>query len=161
MKAKMLGLMIAVCASVMSMAQNTDAKPLAPFEITLINNQSLKSFQLKKDQPVILMYFSPECDHCKDLTREIVKQAKSIGTKQLVMVTYFPLAEVKKFANDLSLQNYPNIKVGTEGMKLIVQKHYNIRNFPFLALYNKSGKLVKMFREQAPAADIVKAMQQL
>jgi cytochrome oxidase Cu insertion factor (SCO1/SenC/PrrC family) len=46
-------------------------------------------------------------------------------------------------------------------MKLIVQKHYNIRNFPFVVLYNKSGKMVKMFREQAPAADIIKAMQQL
>jgi thioredoxin-related protein len=157
----MLGLMIAVFTSAIGIAQSTDAKPLAPFEITLINNQSFKAFQLKKNEPVILMYFSPECDHCKDLTKEIVKQAKSIGTRQLVMVTYFPIAEVKKFANDLSLQKYPNIRVGTEGMTLIVQKHYNIRNFPFLVLYNKSGKLVKMFREQAPAADIVKAMQQL
>ena len=143
-------------------AQGVPATTLAPFEITLVNDRTFKSFQLKKNEPVMLMYFSPECDHCKDLTREILKNAKSFGTsKPLIMITYFPMPEVKKFANDFSLQNYPNIKIGTEGMSLIVQKHYNIRNFPFIVLYDKNGKLVKMFREQAPSADIVKAMQQL
>ncbi|HTE27144.1 thioredoxin domain-containing protein [Flavitalea sp.] len=141
--------------------QNTESKPLAPFDITLINNKNLRAFELKKNEPVMLMYFSPDCDHCKELTTEILKSAKTFGTKQLIMVTYFPISEVKKFANDLSIQNYPNIKVGTEGMTLVVQKHYNIRTFPFVVLYNKSGKLAKMFREQAPAKDIVKAMQQL
>jgi thioredoxin-related protein len=141
-------------------AQSTETR-LAQFDITLINNEKFKSFQLKKNQPVILMYFSPECDHCKDLTKEIIKNGKSIATKQLIMITYFPVADVKKFANDLSIQKYPNIKVGTEGMTLIVQRHYNIRNFPFIVLYDKNGKLVKMFREQAPPADIVKAMQQV
>ena len=142
-------------------AQNNEAKPLAPFDITLINSKNLRAYELKKNEPVMLMYFSPDCDHCKELTTEILKSAKTFGSKQLVMVTYFPVADVKKFANDLSLQKYPNIKVGTEGMTLVVQKHYNIRKFPFVVLYNKSGKLVKMFREQAPAKDIVKAMEQL
>lgn len=142
-------------------AQNTEAKPLAPFDITLINNKNLRAFEIKKNEPLMLMYFSPDCDHCKELTTEILKSAKTFGSKQLIMITYFPIADVKKFANDLSIQNYPNIKIGTEGMTLIVQKHYNIRTFPFVALYNKTGKLVKMFREQTPAKDIVKAMQQL
>ena len=142
-------------------AQQPEAKPLAPFDITLINNKNFRAFELKKTEPVMLVYFSPDCDHCKELTKEILKSAKTFGSKHLVMVTYFPIADVKKFANDLSIQNYPNIKVGTEGMTLVVQKHYNIRTFPFVALYNKSGKLSKMFREQAPPKDIVKAMQQL
>jgi thiol-disulfide isomerase/thioredoxin len=142
-------------------AQNNETKPLAPFDITLINNKNFRAFELKKNEPVVLMYFSPDCDHCKELTTEILKSAKTFGSKQLVMITYFPIAEVKKFANDLSIQKYPTIKVGTEGMTLVVQKHYNIRKFPFVALYNKSGKLVKMYREQAPAKDIVKAMEQL
>jgi thioredoxin-related protein len=142
-------------------AQSAPPKPLAPFDITLINNKNLRAFELKKNEPVMLMYFSPDCDHCKDLTKEILKSAKTFGSKQLIMVTYFPMSEVKKFANDLSLQNYPNIKVGTEGMSLVVQKHYNIRNFPFVVLYDKSGKVAKMFREQTPSKDIVKAMQQL
>ena len=142
-------------------AQNNEAKPLAPFDITLINNKKFRAYELKKNEPVMLVYFSPDCDHCKDLTKEILKNAKTFGSKQLVMVTYFPISEVKKFANDLSIQNYPSIKVGTEGMTLVVQKHYNIRKFPFVALYNKSGKLAKMFREQVPPKDIVKAMQQL
>ena len=147
--------------SIGGQAQDTAPKPLAPFDIMLVNNQKLKSFQLKKNEPVILMYFSPECDHCKDLTKEILKNAKSLGTKQLIMITYFPVAEVKKFANDFSIQKYPNIKIGTEGMTLVVQKHYNIRNFPFIVLYDKSGKMVKMFRDQAPATDILKAMQKV
>ena len=161
MKQRIFLLMIVVFGVAVLNAQNNEGKSLAPFDITLINNKTLKAFQLKKNEPVMLMYFSPECDHCKELTTEILKSAKSFGNKQLIMVTYFPIAEVKKFANDLSIQKYPNIQVGTEGMTLVVQKHYNIRTFPFVALYNKSGKLVRMFREQAPPKDIVKAMQLL
>lgn len=159
---KKLFLFALVFVSILSVnAQNTQAKPLAPFDITLINNKNLRAFELKKNEPVMLMYFSPDCDHCKELTKEILKNAKTFGSKQLIMVTYFPMPEVKKFANDLAIQNYPNIKVGTEGMSLVVQKHYNIRNFPFVVLYDKSGKLSKMFREQTPSKDIVKAMQLL
>lgn len=144
--------------SVAGFSQTNQQTTLAPFEVTLVNGQKYKSFQLKKGEPVMLMYFSPECDHCRDLTKEILKNIKSLGNKQLTMITYFPETEVKKFVNDLGLQKYPNIKVGTEGMSLIVQKHYNIRNFPFIALYDKTGKMNKIFREQAPAAEIVKAM---
>ena len=58
-------------------AQNNEAKPLAPFDITLINNKNFRAFELKKTEPVMLMYFSPDCDHCKDLTTEILKSAKT------------------------------------------------------------------------------------
>src|SRR5690349_18242126 len=160
MRRRILFVSILICGFLWASAQNATTT-LAPFNVTLINNKSLKAYELKKNEPVMLMYFSPECDHCKDLTTEIVKNVKSLGDKKLIMITYFPMAEVKKFANDLSLQKYPNIIVGTEGMTLVVQKHYNIRTFPFVVLYNKAGKMTKMFREQAPAADIIKAMQQL
>ncbi len=151
---------VAMMTFLVGAAQMPASTTLAPFEIQLVNDKTFTQAQLKKDAPVIVLFFSPECDHCKDLTKAMLKQSKSIAA-QVVMVTYLPLPEVKKFANEFSLQNYPNIKVGTEGMKLIVQKHYNIRTFPFVALYDKSRKLVKMYREQAPPADIVKSMQQL
>jgi thiol-disulfide isomerase/thioredoxin len=141
--------------------KNAGELPLAPFEITLANNQSFKSFQLKKNVPVMLMYFSPECDHCRDLTKDILKNAKALVNKQLVMITYFPVPEVKRFESEFELTNYPNIKVGTEGTKFIVRKHYNIRNFPFIVLYDKQGKLIKTFREQTPSAQIVNAMKSL
>jgi thioredoxin-related protein len=162
MMKKLCLLAIAAIFSAVLFAQNNPATlPMAPFEITLTNDVKFKSFQLKKNVPVILMYFSPDCDHCKDLTKEILKNVKALEAKQLVMITYYPMAEVKKFANDFSIQKQPNIKIGTEGMTLIVQKHYNIRNFPFLALYDKAGKQARLFREQAPSADIIKAIQQL
>ena len=37
---------------------------IAPFEITLADGSSFKASQLKKG-PVMLVYFSPECDHCR------------------------------------------------------------------------------------------------
>jgi thiol-disulfide isomerase/thioredoxin len=60
-------------------AQTTTSTTLAPFNVTLINNKTLKAYELPKNEPVMLMYFSPECDHCKELTTEIVKNAKSFG----------------------------------------------------------------------------------
>ena len=84
---KKLFLFALVFVSILSVnAQNTQAKPLAPFDITLINNKNLRAFELKKNEPVMLMYFSPDCDHCKELTKEILKSAKTFGNKQLIMV---------------------------------------------------------------------------
>ena len=33
--------------------------------------------------------------------------------------------------------------MGSEGYTFIVQKYYGVQRFPFVAMYNRSGKLVK------------------
>lgn len=116
---------------------------IAPFKITLANGKTFTYKQLKPNTATVLIYFSPTCDHCKEFTKELLTHQKELLNKQIVMVGYEPVAEVKKFDSIYHVSSKPNFKIGTEGYTFIVQKYYGIQRFPFVAMYNKQMKLVK------------------
>lgn len=128
-------------------AQSSTAKTtIAPFKIRLVNGEGFTYQQLAKDKATILVYFSPTCDHCKHFTEAMLKRKKELANKQIVMVTYLPLNQVKQFDEEFKLSANPNIKVGTEGYTFIVQKYYQVQSFPFVVEYDKKGKLNKIVK---------------
>lgn len=116
---------------------------IAPFKITLANGKPFTYKQLKPNTATVLIYFSPTCDHCKEFTKELLTHEKQLLNKQIIMVGYEPVAEVKKFDSVYHVSSKPNFKIGTEGYTFIVQKYYQVQRFPFVAMYNKQMKLVK------------------
>jgi thiol-disulfide isomerase/thioredoxin len=117
---------------------------IAPFKIRLTNGDGYTYNQLEKNKPVILIYFSPTCEHCKAFTESMLKRMSKLNNNQLVMISYVDIKEVKTFDDAYKLSNHQNIKIGSEGYTFVVQKYYNIQHFPFVAEYDKSGKLKKI-----------------
>jgi len=130
---------------------------IAPFEITTADGGSFKASQLKKG-PVMLMYFSPECDHCRHFTKEMLEKHKSFAGEQIVMVTFLPADEVKHFSEEFKLPSYHNIITGTEGKTFLVRNYYNVTQFPFVVLYDKEGKQIKVFSSRPDVDDVIKAI---
>lgn len=130
-----------ICIAVFSQTNKTT---IAPFKITLVNGKTYTYNQLKKNTLTAVIYFSPTCDHCKDFTQELLKHEDQLKNKQLVMITYLPLADLKSFDSLYNLSTKSFFKIGTEGYSFIVRKYYNIERFPFVALYDKQMKLVKI-----------------
>jgi thioredoxin-related protein len=124
---------------------------IAPFQIRLTNGQQYTSSQLAAG-PVVLIYFSPDCEHCQNFTKDLIKNYSVIANKQVVMEM------LKPFVKNYSLSNYSNIKVGTEGTSYIVQRYYGIRSFPYIAIYDKKGNLVKTYEGEQPHAEIFKTL---
>lgn len=75
---------------------------------------------------------------------------------QIIMISYLPYRDIKKFETDFGLTKYPNVKVGTEGYTFVVQKYYDIKNFPFLALFNKKGKPITTYATAPEIAEVIK-----
>ena len=117
---------------------------IAPFKIRLTNGDGYTFEQLKKDKPVILIYFLPTCDHCKTFAEAMLRRIDKLSSDQLVMISYEDIKEVKAFDDSYKLSGHRNIKVGSEGYTFVVQKYYNIQHFPFVAEYDKNGKLKKI-----------------
>lgn len=136
--------LIALCFCCIFVFAQTYNKNIAPFKIEMVNGKQFTYQQLQKNKPVILIYFSPTCDHCKAFTKELLQHEKELASKQIIMVTYVPIEEVKPFVSDFNLNNYSNIKAGTEGYSFIVRKYYNVERFPFVALFNKQMQLEKV-----------------
>ena len=149
---RIISVLLAGFVCVAAFAQTNSKTTIAPFKITLVDGKTYTYKQLAKDKPTVLVYFSPTCDHCKVFTEAMLKRKKELAGKQIVMVSYLPVSEVKKFNDELHLSSSSNIKVGTEGYTFIVQKYYNIQRFPFVVEYDKSGKLSKVipYNSQKP-----------
>jgi thiol-disulfide isomerase/thioredoxin len=135
-------------------------KKIAPFQIKLTNGQQYTASQLAAG-PVVLIYFSPDCEHCQAFTKDMLKNYGAFANKQVVMITFQSMDMLKPFANLYKLSTYPNIKVGTEGYSYIVQRYYQIKSFPYIALYNKAGNLVQVFEGEQPHQTIFDAVKKI
>jgi len=136
-------------------AQKT--KTLPTFDLLRTDSSHFKSSSVKKGEPVMLIYFSPTCDHCQHFISDILKNMQSFKNYQIILVTYIDLPEIKKFENDYQLNKYKNIVAGTEGTAFTVRYFYNVGTFPFTALYDKNKTLVTVYR-QVPLIDKLKGL---
>ena len=114
-----------------------------PLVLTQLNKQELTSKDLK-NQATIIMYFSPDCDHCKQQTTEMINRIKDLSKYQIILATYQPEEQMAGFQTYYQLQKYPNIRMGRD-TKFLLPPFYKIKNLPYLALYNKKGDLIKTF----------------
>jgi thiol-disulfide isomerase/thioredoxin len=99
---------------------------------------------LKKNRPVMLMYFSPECHHCQHQMEDLIKRMDDLKKIEIVLATYQPMEELISFQEKYRLNEYPNIQAGRDTRFFIVP-FFKIRNLPYLALYDKKGNLIKTY----------------
>lgn len=131
--------------------QNPGSKGIPNFDIEQTSGSHLRAADLVKGQPVMFVYFDPDCDHCTMFIQELLKQINAFKNIQIVMITYIPVRSLKKFVTDSGLGIYPGIKVGTEGSNFIVRYHYNVVQFPYLALHDKKGSLFATYESEVPS----------
>lgn len=135
---------------VQSVSAQTDTTPpykkvkgWPPLVLTQLDKKEFTSRDLK-EKPTIIMFFSPECDHCKHQMTDMMNRFKDFSKIQLVLATYQPEEEMAGFQTYYQLQKYSNIRMGRDS-KFLLPPFYRIRSLPFLALYNKKGELLKTF----------------
>jgi hypothetical protein len=132
---------------------------IPPFE--LLEGDSVTVFtkaNLKKNQPLLLMYFSPDCDHCRHQVEDLLKDIKSFKKIQIVMGTYQPFESMREFNKKYQLANH-NIVVGRDA-KFILPPFYRMANLPYLALYDKKGNLITTFEGNQKVNKILQAFGQ-
>jgi len=119
---------------------------IPPYKVLSAPDSAYKTpANLKKDQPVMVVYFSPDCSHCQHLMYEMKGQMKDFSKIQVVMITPVDYKMVKGFYRDFGISEYPNFTVGTEGYTYQVLKYYNVKMTPYIAIYNHKHKLLKAY----------------
>ncbi|HEY4875965.1 MAG TPA: thioredoxin-like domain-containing protein [Puia sp.] len=118
---------------------------IPPFNLLKVDSATyLTKDDIKKHHLTIMMFFSPECDHCKHQTRDILGAIDKFKDVEIVMATYQPFGEMREFYNNFHIADYPNIKVGRDE-KFVLPPFYKMKSLPFLALYDKKGNLITTF----------------
>ncbi|MBK7132328.1 MAG: redoxin domain-containing protein [Bacteroidales bacterium] len=129
---------------------------IPPFQMMQANGKVFKAQYLPLGKPIVLIYFSPDCDECQKLTKEMLERSEELKNVSIAMITYQPVEQVVQYVAKNNLGKYPNIYVGTEGSSLFVRNYYDIMLFPFMTLYNKDGDLiVKYTSKQVNVEDLM------
>lgn len=102
--------------------QNPPAEPpykrfptVPPFKVLLADSTTwFTRDDLAKKESLVIMLFSPECDHCQHQTDSILAHIKEFKQVQFLLVTVLPFDRMKKFYDSYGLANYKNIIVGRD-----------------------------------------------
>ena len=160
MKKLLLFFSLAIAAGCSS-AQTPYMPPpfIPPYHILTTDSVYETPANLKKNKATMIIYFAPDCSHCQHLMYELKPKMKSFKNLQVVMITFAePLKASQVFYRDFDLKKYPNFTVGTEGYTLKVQKYYNVKSTPYMALYNKNGKLANSYEKPPKIEELVAAV---
>lgn len=134
---------------------------IPPYKILTTKDQNLTSADLEKNKPVMIIYFAPDCPHCQKLIKDMKPSMGKFKNIQVIMITFTDIRMVKTFENDYGLKAYPNFILGTEGYTYTVQRFYQLKHTPFVAIYDKNGKLVQAFEKQPEASDLLTAIKKI
>lgn len=140
-------------ASVAALSQT--AVTLPNFRIGRTDKTYFSNRDLNKGLPVLLVYFQPDCDDCREFTRALTKRAGDFKHVQIVMVTNTGLQQLVVFEKEFKLRDYKNFVIGTEGYTMVLQRALHVKKFPFAAAYNRKGQLVNIFNANKDSGGLV------
>jgi len=118
---------------------------LPSFRLQLTDSSFMVSDGPTDKKFITLVYFSPDCGHCIEMTEAIVHKADSLTNTLIIMAAYKPLDELQRFSERFELERFPGIRVGRDLFYAMVP-YYQIAYTPFLALYGADRKLIRTWR---------------
>ncbi len=152
-KVKQLILLLTIiCTASMVLAQaDASAKNYARYEnipsfnINIVPDSSVFSNNnLQKGKPLVIMFFSPDCEHCQKETKELLAYKEELKNIPVLMASPSSYPAVKQFYEEYALAGMPNIKMGQDN-NFKLGSIYQLKTFPSIFVYDHNGKLAKAF----------------
>ncbi|MEO6637388.1 MAG: redoxin domain-containing protein [Ginsengibacter sp.] len=134
---------------------NVSSQTLPSFQIQETNGKVINSRSLVNDKPLVVIYFSPDCDHCTTLLKSVFSKIAFFKKATILLVSFRPLNELSLFEKEYQTAKYKNIIVGIEQPVFFLRNLYNLESTPFTALYDKKGKLIISYKKDTPLDDLL------
>ena len=142
-------------------SKNAVAQTIPPFRMQLTNGKNFTAKNVSQTKPVIIIYFAPDCEHCRNLIKAVLSKSQNFRNAQVILVSFEPLTMIISFEKEFDLKKYPNILCGTETPTFYFKNLFNLVHTPFTALYDKRGKLVISYKEETPVEDLILHLKKL
>lgn len=104
------------------------------------------------------MLFSPACEHCQHEAEEMVKYKDHLKSIQIIMSTNYPISDMQAFYEKYNLSSIHDIVVGQD-YQYILPPFFSMKNFPFIALYDRKKELISAFEGAVPMPKIIEAFE--
>lgn len=120
------------------------SKTIPEFKIIQPSGKVFTQKDIPAEKPVVIIYFSPDCGHCKIEAEEIVKSKDSLQQAIFIWVSYKDPKAIAVFYKITGLNKLPNQIIGRDP-EYAVPSFYRVRFTPFVAVYDAKGKYLKAF----------------
>ena len=146
------------CAQIDTSALYFKYPNVPPFTITRVpDSTKFAKADLQTGKPVVIMVFSPDCEHCTHEVKEILAHIDLFKKAELLMIAHLDFHYLKTFYSDYKIADYPNITLGRD-YSYFFGTFFNIKFLPAIIVYNKKGKLVAAFDGSVPVQKIAAAL---
>jgi peroxiredoxin len=106
-------------------------------------------------EPLVLVLFQPDCNHCQQEARQIRNRLEAFRNYQLYFISSAPAEEINKFAREYKLDGIDNVHFGMTDVES-VWSNYGVISAPSVYLYTKEGRLVQNFEGQVDVEVIIR-----
>jgi thiol-disulfide isomerase/thioredoxin len=118
-----------------------EGKRLPSFSILLADsNNNLNTDSIGFGKPFVIIYFKPDCAHCRAQINDIIKHEKELNDTKFYLLTNYPYKEFKKFFFEFHLNEHRNIVTGIDNNSFFSNYLY-ITTVPYFAFYDKEKRL--------------------
>jgi len=149
-------MMYFICFGNSTMAQ-ADSTPIylrfptvPPFSITTVPDSTpFTKADLARKKATLVFIFSPDCDHCRQKTKELTAHIHLFKKAQVIMASPLEHRILKKFYEEYKIGDHPNIILGRDPVYFF-GTFYKIHSLPSIFLYDKKGNFIKAFDGHVP-----------
>jgi len=151
-----------LCLCIFSFSETqAQSNKLPPFRIMQSNGKVFKAEDLPFEKPILIIYFSPDCDDCVKFMDSLFKRIDAFNGTSVVLITYLSIGELTEFTNKYKINNFRNIYTGTEGSTNFIKNYYKMDGIPFAALYDKNGSIISSYCKNIPLNNMIASLKKL
>jgi|GEM_PF-289085 len=148
-------LLLCACHRHDDRSSRTDLSPLPVFSILSLDSSTIfNTKQIPFGQPLLLVYFRPDCPHCRQEIVDLVQHMEILQNTKIYFLAGAKLEDIKAFCSRYQLNQYTNITVGKDFNHSFFRQ-FRPSSVPYLAIYDKEKRLVKIYDEQVPADRLI------
>jgi len=112
---------------------------------------------LKKETPILFIYFNSECEYCNEETQMIQENIEQLKDVQLVFISFEKLEKINAFATKYQLTTYDNVHFLSD-TKVAFATTFDVKSLPCLVLYDKNQQLIEKIKGQTKVETLVKKL---
>jgi thiol-disulfide isomerase/thioredoxin len=135
--------------------------PLPPFRLLLLDSSTrLNTNDIPKGKASVLIFFSPDCEHCQRETESIVKNIDSLREVNLFFITIDPFDRMKLFNEVYKLSKYKNIVVGRD-YTFSFPYYFKNAQPPYNAIYDSHKRMEAVLPSETNAHALLSYLNKL
>jgi hypothetical protein len=130
--------------------------PLLPtFNLQMIDSTTImSSSEIPAGHPFVLVYFSPDCSHCQEVTSEILSKMESLKQLKFYFITIDPFDRLRVFNDYYKIKLYPIIVLGRDYSFAFVNE-LRPSGTPCIFIYDSKKRLKAFYNGGATVSEIV------